>query len=97
VVIDQPGDGGAVVERWPKRVEGPIADGERLAGVEEEHALRGNGMVDGQDAETEECGDEPGLWCCFKDVGEGSGVVAVWVGELDPAQLCGVAGGPQVV
>jgi hypothetical protein len=58
-----------------------------LAGVEQVHAVERQRALRRHDAGADECRDDPGLWCRVEQGEDAARVVAVGVGQPDPAHV----------
>ena len=89
-VVVEAGRCGAVKQRRAEGVQGAVADVELLSGVEQVHAVEGERPLGRHDAGAEKRGDHSGFRCGIEQVEQPAGVVAVGVGEPDPAHVGGV-------
>ncbi len=81
---------GTVVHRRSERGQPSVAHVERLAWVEQEDAIRGDRILQGKNAQPDEGRDNACGGRGLKDLHQASGVVAVRMGQVDPAQVSGI-------
>jgi hypothetical protein len=67
-----------------------VSDVDALAGVEQPHTVQRYLPLTRHDPDTPEGRDQPGLRGSFHELPESTGVVAVGVGQPDPAHVLGV-------
>ncbi len=89
-MVVEPDCGRVVEQRRPEARQEPIADVEGLAGVEQVHPVDRHRALGRHDAHAGERGDQSGLRRRVEQVEQAAGVVAVGMGQPDPADVCRV-------
>src|SRR5215217_5707872 len=95
LVVVKAGGGRVVEHRWFDRGEGAVAHGDPLPWVDEVEPVHRQRGGQAHDAHAEEGGQDPELRVLGQQLGQGTDVVEVGVGEPDPPQVGWVDDRPQ--
>ena len=90
LLVEEATGGGAVEDRRQHEAQATVAGVEGLAGLAPDHALEVHRPLEGEALGAEEVHDERRLGRRLEHLVERAGVVAVLVGEEDPADVVGV-------
>src|SRR4030095_17155859 len=93
--VVEAGRRGTVVDRRTEGGHAAVAEVEGLSRVEEEDPVKIDLVFQRQNAQTQECRDQPRSRRRFENLHEASGVVAVGMGQIDPPQVSWLYLGPQ--